>query len=403
MGFRFDRFLMVIIGLLILFAGITGRRLPDFYKGVAIMLMNTVVLFLFIELLSLFVIKLHDTLSIPAPKSVGSANSILPDWASVSWKYETRPYAPWVLWRNIPVEIGGLNINREGIRQTPGADCGPGSFTVFIFGGSTVWGLGAPDWGTIPAYLQSEMANLKDQPVCTINFGQIAYVSTQGMIELMVQLQKGNIPDLVIFYDGINDVYAAYQSGKPCVHENLSDFTTIFNDQNNQPANILVKWMQRSNTFQLIKRINNRLFKAGQTVINFQSMGIDTDSLAESIAKCYSENYHIVGAFAQQYGFKYAFFWQPLLYIGEKSLTSEELDMKSNSTAMEDIAVELYAASYRRIEESAREEKNMYYIANVFDEQVAQIWIDEMHVNPGGNQLVAQRILSELGYRTGGK
>ena len=57
-------------------------------------------------------------------------------------------------------------------------------------------------------------------------------------------------------------------------------------------------------------------------------MGIDTATLSDSFVETYLGNYKIVDALAQKYGFKFFFFWQPQIAIGDKSLTSEELEMK---------------------------------------------------------------------------
>jgi hypothetical protein len=92
---------------------------------------------------------------------------------------------------------------------------------VFAFGGATMWGTGSPDWETIPAYLQAGLEARRGKPVCMVNFGESSFVSTQEVIQLLLQLESGNVPHLVIFYDGINNIYAAYQSGQAGVHENL--------------------------------------------------------------------------------------------------------------------------------------------------------------------------------------
>lgn len=54
-----------------------------------------------------------------------------------------------------------------------------------------------------------------------MNYGENAYVSTQGLIHLILLLESGDVPDMVIFYDGVNDILAASQSWMPIVHQNL--------------------------------------------------------------------------------------------------------------------------------------------------------------------------------------
>ena len=52
------------------------------------------------------------------------------------------------------------------------------------------------------------------------NFGQSGRVSTQEVIDLFLQLQKSNTPNIVIFYDGINDTFSAFQNGISGVPQN---------------------------------------------------------------------------------------------------------------------------------------------------------------------------------------
>ena len=56
------------------------------------------------------------------------------------------------------------------------------------------------------------------------------FALTQGMLELMLQLRAGQRPDVVVFYDGINDTFSVLQNGIPGVGQNemnrVSEFTT---------------------------------------------------------------------------------------------------------------------------------------------------------------------------------
>ena len=109
-----------------------------------------------------------------------------------------QAYRPYVLWRRHAFSGKTINVDADGVRLTPGAVCGPSSFKVFVLGGSTVWGTGAADWNTLPAHLQTELQRVSARPVCVVNFGESAWVSTQSVLQLLLQLQAGNVPDLVI-------------------------------------------------------------------------------------------------------------------------------------------------------------------------------------------------------------
>src|SRR5262249_16388989 len=145
---------------------------------------------------------------------------------------------------------------RDGIRLTPGAECGANSYKVFTFGGSTMWGTGSPDWGTIPAYLRAHFAASRHGPDCVVNFGESAWVSTQGLIQLMLELQSGNVPALVIFYEGANDVYAAYQSGR-ATHQNLNQLAAKL-EQSKRPRPF-VAWIKSTSSFYLFNRLMAKL------------------------------------------------------------------------------------------------------------------------------------------------
>ena len=97
-----------------------------------------------------------------------------------------------------------------------------------------MWGTGSPDWGTIPANLQKGLEKLRQGPVCVMNFAESAYVSTQDIIMLLLQLQSGNVPDLVVFYNIAGDISAAYQSGRAGVHANLDEIAARFEGRRSQ-------------------------------------------------------------------------------------------------------------------------------------------------------------------------
>ena len=64
-----------------------------------------------------------------------------------------------------------------------------------------MWGTGSPTWGTISANLQKGLEKLRPGLVCVMNYAESAYVSTQDIIMLLLQLQSGNVPDVVLFYN----------------------------------------------------------------------------------------------------------------------------------------------------------------------------------------------------------
>src|SRR5882724_3432510 len=209
------------------------------YRAVAILVLNTLIVFACFELAAIGIFKIASVISNPTEQLVGDGNPrekvsyySSQDWAERYW-YEFRlsgkeRYYPYVGWRRVPFKGKTIEIDENGVRLTPGADCSARSFKVFTFGASEMWGTGSPNWDTIPANLQKGLEKLRQGPVCVMNFAESAYVSMQDVIMLQMQLRSGNVPDLVLFYNIGSDVYAAYQSGRAGVPQNLDQLAARF-------------------------------------------------------------------------------------------------------------------------------------------------------------------------------
>jgi len=380
------------------------QQIARVYRGTAILILNTILLAAGVEVAASFVLKLWSVRNPGDQQLVNPREKIAyyrsRDWGAQYWHehklVDPQRYHPYVIWRRAPFQGRTINIGEHGTRVTPGANCSANSYKVFAFGGSTMWGTGSPDWGTIPAYLQAGLEALTGKPVCVVNFGETGYVSTQGVIQLILELQSGNVPHLVIFYDGVNDVYAAYQWGRP-THQNVKYIAARFENSENRPS--LADWIRASNAFQLIQRAASKLRHdptKGSNLLTYKTMGVDTAGLSDSLVETYLSNYKIVDALAQKYGFKFLFFWQPNIAIGEKPLTSEEQEMRRR---MDPALVELHGSVYGRVQQLGKKYKNLYYFGRIFDSLNSGIWIDPFHVIPEGNQLVAQKILDVVTAR----
>jgi len=76
--------------------------------------------------------------------------------------------------------------------------------TVWFFGGSALFGIGQRDEHTIPSEV-ARLAHADGVEVRAVNYGLSAYVRWQeeGLYRRLVKTHRP--PDLVVFYDGIND------------------------------------------------------------------------------------------------------------------------------------------------------------------------------------------------------
>jgi len=386
------------------------------YRAVAILMLNTLIVFACFELAARGAFKMASVMSKPTEQLVGDGNPrekvsyySSQDWAERYW-YEFRlsgkeRYYPYVGWRRAPFEGKTIEIDENGVRLTPGADCSATSFKVFTFGASEMWGTGSPDWDTIPANLQKGLEKLRQGPVCVMNFGESAYASMQDVIMLLMQLRSGNVPDLVLFYNIGSDVYAAYQSGRAGVPQNLDQLAARY--EGRQEPSSFVDQLRSTYSYALIDKLMGKLSIANpqqeeptpRKLVTYESMGIDVAKLSDLIVQHYLGNHEIVSGLAQKYGFKYFFFLPPRIFRGNKPLTPEEQEMK-HGVETEAALYKLYTAVYQTIERESSKYQNLYSMVHIFDRYDSLIWIDAVHVTPIGNQLIAERMLDVIQMRS---
>jgi hypothetical protein len=370
------------------------EKLARFYKQLSILFLNTLLLFLCLELLSSCTLQLLDRQNEAQWLQEQSRSSYYMDkvWAQSYWREHeavTTKYEPYVAWRSGSFQGEMIQIDAEGFRVTPGAVCNDGAYLVFVLGGSAVWGHGSPDWGTIPAYLQAELGQIRPEPICVHNLGEKAFVSTQGLVTLELQLQQGHIPDLVIFYDGVNDVAATFDNGEAGSHLDVQRMRTLLAQEVT-----LRQWLRTTASFQLFQRGVQKVgLLPGGLEGGTALSAPEVTRLADMTAVAYRTNYELVAALARHYGFDYYFFWQPVITMSNKVLTAEEKAIHDRVPA--DFA-QWYAATYQQVEEIAAAHERMIYWAHIFDTQTELVWLDLVHVTPEANRIIAQEMVATI-------
>ncbi len=318
-------------------------------------------------------------------------------WAREYWAEEGASqkfaYQSYVGWRQIPFSGKTITIDAEMHRKTANATCDGKDPMIWMFGGSTMWGTGSPDWDTIPSALAGILAK-SGTPVCVRNFGQTGWRNTQELIELELELKRTQRrPDLVIFYDGFNDGYSFYQSGKIDVHMNFNSIGSQFEKHSSRQTlrSSLLDLLLSTHTARLISKTRpSQSLVSGDT----SRTQVNTADAQKDLEVSYLHNLDIVRALAREYGFQYAFFWQPVIFAGHKHFTPDEqkiLTFYHSRIDEEDV-------EYRDMENVLQRgtPQHMFDISNVFDGVSDTVFIDCVHVAPEGNELVAERMLAEL-------
>jgi len=209
---------------------------------------------------------------------------------------------------------------------------------------------------------------------------------------------------LVLFYSIGGDIAAAYQSGRAGVPANLDQIAARFERRQERSA---LDQLRSTYAYSLIDQLIGKLTIANpqqkeptpSELVTYESMGIDVAKLSDLIVQDYLGNYKIVSTLAQKYGFKYFFFAPPIVSLGNKPLTPEEQEMKYRLES--DVAIyKLFTAVYQTIERESSKYQNLYSMVHIFDRYDSLIWIDEGHVTPIGNQVIAERMLDVVQARS---
>lgn len=392
----------VILGIIILTIAILWQHTLKVYQITAILMLNTLVLLAIIEFSLIGVervsmwLEARQHTAVTDTQTTGNplqeANQMALHWREFDESRVFR-YEPYTIWRRNAYEGETINVDENGLRDTPGSQCDDDAYTVYVFGGSTVWGTGAVDSETIPAYLQQHFDTLHDA-VCVVNFGETAYVATQGTIILMLQLQAGQIPDLVVFYNGLNEVFAGYQNNDAFTHMNLESISAIFDGTDNQEEEETSFFADLHITKFIRSMIPEPSQSRGKEVMgaNLEAIQLD-DTLPADIVASYISNYQMVQMMAETYGFDYQFFWQPLTLVEDKPMTEQEIEFRDNQP---DNLKQLYQETYALMQAEADNYPHLYYIADVFNGESDSIYVDWMHPNGQGNEMVAQTMIERI-------
>lgn len=349
------------------------------HKLISLILWNIfiiIILFLILEFFSGLIVgwyyRSEDAINFEAFQNKTLGKEYLKEVNAVEAIYS--PYIEYSVKSNISGRF--INTDENGLRKTTNPCKSENSVKIFVFGGSTVFG-GIGDDNTLPSLISKKLCN-KGVNVEVTNFGVSGYENTKEIIKLELELRNGNIPDIVIFYDGVNEIYSAFQNGYAGAPQNLENRKAEFNkkDKVNLKGYILY-----SDTMTLIRGISKKIFKNKVKEDN----NINNAELSKEIVDIYFENIKIVKALEKEYKFKSYFFWQPVIYF-DKPLTEGE-----SSAELKNVKP-LYLETYQKIPEK-EERINFYDIRDVFSDVKEDVYIDFAHLNEKGNEIVAERIV----------
>ena len=297
---------------------------------------------------------------------------------------------------------GAIRLNAEGFRiERPIVNPKPADeLRIFFLGGSTVIG-GRPVENTIPAVVEAHLQANGLPQARAYNFGVLSFVSGQELallVHRLIDLQ----PDLVIAYDGGNDLYEPWgydpRPGYPFNFVTEEEaMTALANAQGD--AKTMASLSRDSALVQALlgtadwpNRVSLRLDRLRNAV------GYGSTPWKEAVVAAYARNLAEMCRFARANGALYAAYFQPLLAY------SKELDAAQARETGGDIMVrglrELRQMAVRAIgapfpAPSGEQGCRFGDLSGVLETDPAA-FTDAIHVDVKSNQLIGRRIGESL-------
>ena len=321
-------------------------------------------------------------------------------WAAALARESDKPhrdqtYHQYLTWISKPVRGQFVNIDPDTGRRTWNPpNLPPEAADVFLFGGSAAWGYGARDDHTIASRL-SRLLNAPTPRYRVYNYGEPAYTFTQGVLYLLTKLREGLRPDYVIFYDGFNDVYGAYQSGRAGTLHNVAQIKEKLESKPRQLYWQAVTAWLKENVY-LYNKVVQKIYQHFKPEARYQEAGTrlsdpELETLAAELVQYYTRSLDLLQHLSQAYGFKYACFWQPALYTEARVLPQEtRIDGR--------LGDKKFARLYRYANQdlARRRLPHFYNLSGVVAQRTQPYYIDLVHMTEAGYGRVAEQMYEIL-------
>jgi hypothetical protein len=308
----------------------------------------------------------------------------------VDWK-------PYVEWWQRPFHGAYVMLDERGLRPTPGEDRADGNaIRILCFGGSTMMGMGSRDDQTIPAVLARHLTE-RGYRVSITNYGQLGHNSTQEVITLHQLLKSAEPIDIALFYDGINEMACAEQTGRADGLFNEARRRAEFNllhpgRRRDLIAAALIGAAPR--TVRRLRRLTGLQMRGPLPVEQADLSQVDPVELARKVIAAYVGNVRLVRLLGREYGFQPIFFWQPMITT-KKSKTEDEQRWLNDYTNDPERRRLLYEAilGERRRNPDLVDAADAVDLSALFDDWTDPVYIDLYHLSETGNTAVATAIL----------
>ena len=305
---------------------------------------------------------------------------------------EMRHPKPYVMFGALPHRRG---LNAIGYRgNLPVIPKKPGEFRIFMLGGSTVL-LGNPP---IADWLEDEFETAGSPNVKVYNYGVLSSVSGMELTRIVHEISDLE-PDLVIMYNGGNDIIVPWESdprpGYPFNFAVLESNPLIESTPKSYPA--FATFAYGSNLFRYFLR---NYFE--EQFIHLNQLRKQTrwksEGWREKIADKYVSNVIKAGKISAAFGAEFIVFFQPMMYF-KKHLSADE-EAYFNKPGMRERGE--YAQYMRtrillKLENVSKTNSlNWLDLSQIYAHKHERIFNDEIHTTDPAKETIAQAMYEQI-------
>jgi len=346
-------------------------------------------------------------------------------------QYEFDPYKNILPARNY-VDTRGIRHNSQGFRRTNEVpiEKPPGTYRIFLMGGSTAYGLGGlwphlqreyaviDNKDTIDAYLERYLAKaFPNREIEVINAAITSAWTHHHLIYLNQTIFRFD-PDMVIFLDGYNDFYHwaenhdqfvmyAYQERSRVIMGDPSLYSLGYTN---------MWWLFRKSAFAHLAFRTIREFR--KSITNKPPLPpMDVEQSLQSLQSVYSNNalkmIERMALMLRAEGVAGVFVIQPMLILERGRSEMPEFERKLFEFNVKFSRINYESYIHRAVQYVSERERNTveplggFFIngTGIYKDAKEQIFTDYTHLTPKGNEILAEyigaRIIPRIRATTG--
>lgn len=278
-------------------------------------------------------------------------------------------------------DYSGRYINvRDRVRRSYQPAVGAGQvINVWFLGGSTTFGFDLQrDEHTIP----SEVARLAEQDGLNLrvrNYGAPGYVNYTETVLLAMLLGEGERPDLVVFYDGINDVSA-------------QTFNVVAGSgPAGEPTYLAAEYTRRVLAGSPVLPEGSPEALGPLVPRRVETRPLSASAIVTSTVDVYRQGVDLAEMLGGRYGFDVLHYWQPVIYSRGRLDPGER-------ERLDELRIDQYDyRTLRALDQAVRDAlpAAAFDLGAVLDDVEGPVFSDQVHTNEVGARAVADEM-----YRT---